>query len=73
VALLGDHQEQQPIDQAQKLAVVIQRGQRPGGDLLAQCLVTRVLQEARAEPLECRLHAIAQSPSRTRPPCSIAC
>ncbi len=60
VAVLGDEEEQQPVDQAQQRPVVVVPAHLAGGQPVAQPGVGRVLQEAGAQLLQRPGHPVAQ-------------
>ncbi|MCZ7620317.1 MAG: hypothetical protein M5U32_19155 [Myxococcota bacterium] len=66
-AVLGDEQEEQPVDQAQQLPVVVLLAERAGGQCVAQRAVLRMRQEALAEGLDRGLDAVAEPLERTGP------
>ena len=59
-AFLTGEQEQKTVDQPQQLAVIIERCQPTGAQIIYQPDALRMNQKAIAERLECRLDAIAQ-------------
>src|SRR5690606_10305852 len=60
-ALLGDHEEQEPVNEAQQLAVVLGLVHAAGGERLAQLRAVGVSEKAAAEREQRLVHALAQA------------
>jgi hypothetical protein len=61
VALFGDHQEEHAIDDAQRLAVELLRGQVAVGEGAAQALIRGVAQQSVRQRLQRLLYPVAQA------------
>jgi hypothetical protein len=60
VAVFGDEEEEEAVDEAEELAVVVLRGEGARGEALAESPVGGLLEEAAAEDLEGLLDAVAE-------------
>src|SRR6266568_4940027 len=65
IAVFGDEHDEQSIDQAQQLAVVILRAQRAGAQLFTEGMIGRMSQEATTQSRDGFLDAVTQLFERT--------
>ncbi len=66
-ALLGNHQEEQAVDQTQQLAVILQRRDLAIGEFRTQRGISGVAQQTVAEQLQGRLYPVAQPIAHSAP------
>lgn len=67
VPVLGDEEEEEPVDEPEELAVVLLGRERPGAEPVAERAVGRVGEEAAPESRDRRLDPVAQAIEGARP------